>query len=86
MAERVFAIALHLALSVLVWKAVKESKMVYFVLALLGHFLADFLSSYFASMTSNVLVAELIVALVTGSLTAAAYFIVTRSKQTETIQ
>lgn len=84
--ERIFAIALHLALSVLVWKAVKESKMIYFVFALLGHFLADFLSGYLASTTTNVLIAELYVILVTSALVAAVYFIVKRSKNLESIQ
>ena len=84
--ERVFAIALHLALSVLVWKAVKESKMVYYVYALIGHFLADFLSAYLSSLTTNVILAELYVVLVISVLVAAIYFIVTKSKKTESIQ
>ena len=84
--ERVFAIALHLALSVLVWMAVKESKMVYYVYALIGHFLADFLSAYLSSLTTNVILAELYVVLVISVLVAAIYFIVTKSKKTESIQ
>ena len=84
--ERVFAIALHLALSVLVWKAVKENNMAFFGLALLGHFLADFLTVFLSTLTSSVVVAELMVILVLTCLVAAVYFIITKTKSTESIQ
>ena len=56
--ERIPAIAFHIALSVLVWKAVKESKVIYLILAILFHFIMDALTIIVASRFSNIFMVE----------------------------
>lgn len=58
MVERIPAIAFHIALSVLVWKAVKESKVLYLILAIFFHFLLDAATVLVAGSVDNVFLIE----------------------------
>lgn len=58
MVERIPAIAFHIALSVLVWKVVKESKVLYLILAIFFHFLLDAATVLVAGSVDNVFLIE----------------------------
>ncbi|MCR4678241.1 MAG: YhfC family intramembrane metalloprotease [Lachnospiraceae bacterium] len=58
MVERIPAIAFHIALSVLVWKAVKESKVLYLILAIFFHFLLDAAMILVADAVDNIVLIE----------------------------
>ena len=58
MVERIPAIAFHIALSVLVWKAVKESKVLYLILAIFFHFLLDAATVLVAGTVNNIVLVE----------------------------
>ena len=58
MVERIPAIAFHIALSVLVWKSVKESKVLYLILAIFFHFLLDAATILVAGTVDNIVLVE----------------------------
>ncbi|SCX08211.1 Uncharacterized membrane protein YhfC [Lachnospiraceae bacterium YSD2013] len=58
MVERIPAIAFHIALSILVWKAVKESKVLYLILAIFFHFLLDAATILVADAVDNIVLIE----------------------------
>ena len=71
-AERLFAILLHISLSVLVWFAVKwEGKLYLYPAAILIHFAVDAAAALLSSLGVNVVIIEAVVAIFT---TAAALF------------
>ena len=71
-AERLFAILLHISLSVLVWFAVKwEGKLYLYPAAILIHFAVDAAAALLSGLGVNVVIIEAIVAILT---TAAALF------------
>ena len=71
-AERLFAILLHISLSVLVWFAVKwEGKLYLYPAAILIHFAVDAAAALLSSLSVNVVIIEAVVAILT---TAAALF------------
>ena len=71
-AERLFAILLHISLSVLVWFAVKwEGKLYLYPAAILIHFAVDAAATLLSSLGVNVVIIEAVVAIFT---TAAALF------------
>lgn len=65
--ERIAAIVFHISLSYLVYLAVKEKKMPFYLLAILLHFLIDALAVISAAYLS-ILVVELIIILFSGTL------------------
>ena len=70
--ERLFAILLHISLSVLVWFAVKwEGKLYLYPMAILLHFAVDAAAALLSGLGVNVVVIEMVVAVLT---TAAALF------------
>ena len=70
--ERLFAILLHISLSVLVWFAVKwEGKLYLYPLAILFHFAVDAAAALLSGLGVNVVVIEAVVAVLT---TAVAFF------------
>ena len=70
--ERLFAILLHISLSVLVWFAVKwEGKLYLYPLAILFHFAVDAAAALLSGLGINVVVIEAVVAVLT---TAVAFF------------
>ena len=70
--ERLFAILLHISLSVLVWFAVKwEGKLYLYPAAILIHFAVDAAAALLSSLGVNVVIIEAVVAIFT---TAAALF------------
>lgn len=71
-AERLFAILLHISLSVLVWFAVKwEGKLYLYPAAILIHFAVDAAAALLSGLGVNVVIIEAVVAILT---TAAALF------------
>ena len=75
--ERVFAIAVHIGMSVLVMKSIREKRLVWFVLALLLHTLIDVL----AVLILNVYILELIIM----AFAVLALLFVKREKKSENI-
>ena len=70
--ERLFAILLHISLSVLVWFAVKwEGKLYLYPMAILLHFAVDAAAALLSGLGVNVVVIEAVVAVLT---TAVAFF------------
>ena len=70
--ERLFAILLHISLSVLMWFAVKwEGKLYLYPLAILFHFAVDAAAALLSGLGVNVVVIEAVVAVLT---TAVAFF------------
>lgn len=70
--ERLFAILLHISLSVLVWFSVKwEGKLYLYPLAILFHFAVDAAAALLSGLGVNVVVIEAVVAVLT---TAVAFF------------
>lgn len=70
--ERLFAILLHISLSVLVWFAVKwEGKLYLYPMAILLHFAVDAAAALMSGLGVNVVVIEAVVAFLT---TAVAFF------------
>ena len=70
--ERLFAILLHISLSVLVWFAVKwEGKLYLYPMAILLHFAVDAAAALLSGLGINVVVIEAVVAVLT---TAVAFF------------
>ena len=70
--ERLFAILLHISLSVLVWFAVKwEGKLYLYPMAILLHFAVDAAAALMSGLGVNVVVIEAVVAVLT---TAVAFF------------
>lgn len=66
--ERVFAIVLHIALSVLVWFAVKERDRLYlYPLAILIHFAVDAVGIMLSQLGVNVVLIEVVVAVFTAA-------------------
>ena len=61
--ERVFAVALQIAMSVLVWFAVKKKKVYLFAVSFLIHFLVDAVTSFLSSSGVSALVTEGVVGL-----------------------
>lgn len=71
-AERIFAILLHISLSVLVWFAVKwEGKLYLYPTAILIHFAVDTAAAILSGLSVNVVIIEAVVAILT---TTAALF------------
>ncbi len=64
--ERVLAIILHIALSVLVWFAVKKRRIQLFLLAVFCHFFVDFVTALFSGLGVSALLIEAAVAVLTG--------------------
>ncbi len=63
--ERIFAIILHISLSVLVMKTVKSNKNIYFIMAILIHTIIDFSVGVIPMYVSNnIIVTEIILAAV----------------------
>jgi len=70
--ERVFTIIFHISLSVIVFKAVKERKIAYYFLAIFMHMFVDmFAAAYQVGILTNIMLVEVIVALI--SVLAALY-------------
>ena len=66
--ERLFAIVLHISLSVLVWFAVKwEGKFYLYPLAILFHFAVDAAAVVLSGLGVNVIVIEVVVAAITAA-------------------
>ena len=61
--ERVFAVALQIAMSVLVWFAVKKKKVYLFAISFLIHFLVDAVTSFLSSSGVSALFTEGVVGL-----------------------
>jgi len=80
--ERIPAIAFHIALSVLVWKAVKESKPVYLVLAILFHFIMDAATVIVAGYISNVVMVEGFIYAVAAILICVTVLLTKKKKET----
>jgi uncharacterized membrane protein YhfC len=59
--ERIFAVVLHLTLSVMVWWAVSRRLWVWFVAAILFHALVDAIAVGLMSLTSSVALVEIAV-------------------------
>ena len=73
--ERIPALALHLAMSALVWKAVKTQKNGYFILSLAVHFAADFVTAIVAGTLTNVVAIEAVIIGVCLILTVAVFLL-----------
>lgn len=82
-AERIPALALHVALSALVWKAVKEEKYGYFILSLAFHFIADFVTVLVAGSLSNVLAVEAVIVAVCLVLTLVVFLLLKNKAKEE---
>ncbi len=82
-AERIPALALHVALSALVWKAVKEEKYGYFILSLAFHFIADFVTVLVAGSLSNILAAEAVIVAVCLILTLVVFLLLKNKAKEE---
>lgn len=80
--ERIPAVVLHLAMSALVWKAVKTQKNGYFILSLAVHFVADFVTVIVAGSLSNIAVAEAVI-VVFGLVLSVAIFLLLKNKEKE---
>lgn len=66
--ERLLAIALHIALSVIVWFAVKwEGKLYLYPVAILIHFAVDAAAALLSGLGVNLIVIELVVAVLTAA-------------------
>ena len=66
--ERLFAIVLHISLSVLVWFAVKwEGKLYLYPLAILFHFAVDAAAVVLSGLGVNVIVLEVVIAAITAA-------------------
>ncbi|MBE6821568.1 MAG: YhfC family intramembrane metalloprotease [Ruminococcaceae bacterium] len=61
--ERVFAVAFHLFATVLVFKALNERRPVFYLLALLAHFVLDFAAATLSTYTNPVLTEGVVFAL-----------------------
>lgn len=81
--ERILAIALQMALSVIVYQAVKQGKMVYLLLAFAVHAFVDFVTVVTASYIHVALV-ELIVAVMAAGAAGLAVLICRRNPETDT--
>lgn len=69
--ERLFAIILHISLSVLVWFSVKwEGKLYLYPVAILLHFLVDAVAVLMSGLGVNLIVIELVVGLMTAATAA----------------
>ncbi|MBP5660351.1 MAG: YhfC family intramembrane metalloprotease [Lachnospiraceae bacterium] len=82
MVERIPAFVVHIALSALVWKAVKTQKNAYFILSLAIHFVVDFVSVMVAGTLSNIVVAEAVIVVVCLTI-AVAIFLFLKNKEKE---
>ncbi len=82
LAERIPALALQIAMSALVWKAVKTQKNGYFILSLAVHFVADFVTVIVAGSLSNIAVAEAVIVVV-GLAISVAIFLLLKNKEKE---
>ena len=73
--ERILAVALHIALSVIVWRAVTDRRISFFLLAIGLHFLVDSVSLAAAQFLPLVLVEGLILVLtaLTGAIAVRLY-------------
>ena len=80
MIERIPALAIHMALSVLVWKTVRENRYLFFGLALLFHFLVDFLSVMVTTVTTSVFLIEAAIYVFAIIVVAITYFLCKKSK------
>jgi len=83
--ERIPAIALHLAMSALVWKAVKDNKNGYFVLSLAVHFVADFTTVVIAGLITNIVLAEVLIVAVCAVLSVLVYLFLKNKEKEELI-
>lgn len=81
--ERILAIALQIALSVIVYHAVKQGKMVYWLLAFAVHAFVDFITVVTANYINIVLV-ELIVAVLAAGTVGLAVLLCRRNPEAET--
>ena len=84
--ERIPALALHLAMSALVWKAVKDGKYVYFVLSLAVHFLTDFTTVIISGTVANIYLAEALIVAVCTVLSVIIFFFLKNKEKEESIQ
>ncbi len=82
--ERIPAIALHLALSALVWQAVKTQKNGYFILSLAVHFVADFVTVLVAGTITNIFAAEAVIVAVCV-IFSVAIFLFLKNKEKESL-
>lgn len=80
--ERIPALVLQVAMSALVWKAVKTQKNGYFILSLAVHFIADFVTVMVAGSFSNIAVAEAVI-VVFGLALSVAIFLLLKNKEKE---
>ena len=86
MIERIPAIAIHMALSVLVWKAIKDDTYAFLWLALFLHFLTDFLSVYIYRVTESVLIAEVVIYVTAIVVCCITYFLAKKPKTDNSMQ
>lgn len=75
--ERIYAMTFHLSMSVLVYKAIKEGKKIYFILALITHAAFDFLVVILANYINVVLTTAIMTVLTVGI----AYFVYIKLKE-----
>jgi len=75
--ERIYAMTFHLSMSVLVYKAIKERKRRYFILALVAHAAFDFLVVILANNINVVLTTAIMTILTAGI----AYFVYIKLKE-----
>jgi len=80
--ERIPAVVLHLAMSALVWKAVKSGKNGYFILSMAVHFAADFVTVMVAGTLSSIVAAEAVI-VVFGLALSVAIFLLLKNKEKE---
>ncbi len=80
--ERIPALVLQVAMSALVWKAVKTQKNGYFILSLAVHFITDFVTVMVAGSLSSIAVAEAVI-VVLGLALSVAIFLFLKNKEKE---
>ena len=83
--ERIVAMVLHIALSVLVWKAVKEGKKLYLAIAVLLHFAVDASAVLVTGITDNVYAIEGFICAATAIAVGIVVLLTQKKKETVTI-
>ena len=74
--ERFFAVLTHISVSVLVYKAVKEKKIIYYIIAIILHDLVDLIALFYRIGTiKNIFVIELIVGIFSSCIGYYAYIL-----------
>ena len=72
--ERIFAVLFHISASVFVYKAVKEKKIIYYIIAIILHDLVDLIALFYRIGTiKNIFVIELIVGIFSSCIGYYAY-------------